>query len=136
MTTAWLIVLAVFAAGCMGGLVNAVLAGELQLPKLDGQAGVYRPGWIGNVLVGGVTGLVFWGLYGPMSSAVLLGGTDPAAAVAMLRVSELFGALLSGIGGSRLLTSEVDKRLLGKKTEALDRTKDVLIATVKDLKEE
>lgn len=134
--TAALVILFVFSAGCLGGLVNAVLAGELQLPKRDAQAGVYRPGWVGNVLVGGVTALIFWGLYGPMASAILVGGTDPAAAGVVLRVSELFGALLSGVGGGRLLTSEVDKRMLSRTTTELEKTKDALVSSLKELTKE
>ena len=127
------IVLAVFSAGCLGGLVNSVLSGELQLPKLDSLAGVYKPGWVGNVLVGGVTALVFWGLYGPMASAVVFGPTDATAAKEILRVSELFGALVSGIGGGRLLTSEVEKKLANRKAEELDKTKTKLVSAAKDL---
>ncbi len=134
--TAWWIVLAIFAAGCIGGVVNAILAGELQLPKLDTVAGVYRPGWIGTVLVGGVAALVFWGLYGPMTSAVLIGGSPSDRAAPILRVSELFGALLSGIGGGRLLTSEIEKKLLARKSEELDKTKNTLSSAVKDLTKE
>ncbi len=130
---AWVIILAVFLAGCLGGLVNAVLAGELQLPRVDPDARVYRPGWLGNVLIGGVAALVFWGLYGPMASAVILGGTQTAAPVAVLRVSELFGALVSGVGGGRLLTSEVEKKLLQKETQALNQTKASLVSAVREL---
>lgn len=133
--TAWLIVFVVFAVGCVGGLVNAVLTGEIELPKRDEQAGVYRPGWLGNVLIGGVSALVFWGLYGPMATVSLIGGGE-GGPVAVLRVSELFGALLTGVGGGRILTSEVQKKLLVKETEELDKTKTALVSAVKQLSEE
>jgi hypothetical protein len=131
----WAIVTAVFAAGCVGGLVTSVLAGELQLPKLDPEARVYRPGWLGTVLVGGIAALVFWGLYGPMASAVLLGDTAGSVKV-VFRVSELFGALLSGIGGGRLLTSEVEKKLLARQAEVLNRSTTALASAVGNLSQE
>jgi hypothetical protein len=130
----WLIVAAVFGAGCLGGLTNAAIAGELKLPHKDPEARVYRPGWVGNVLVGGVASLVFWGLYGPMAQAVLIEPAD-ARIVPILRVAELFAALLTGIGGGRLLTSEVDKRLLEKEKGALTDAKDALAEAVASLVE-
>lgn len=113
--------------------MNAVLAGNLQLPKLDATAGVYRPGWLGNVLVGGVAGVVFWAMYGPMASLPLFGPASMDTPGAVLRVSELFGAMLTGIGGGRLLTAEIDKKLLSKETQALNQTKNTLVDTVRDL---
>jgi hypothetical protein len=127
-------VLALFAVGCLGGLTNAAIAGELKLPHKDPEAKVYRPGWVGNVLVGGVASLVFWGLYGPMSQAVLIGPSD-AHIVPVLRVAELFAGLLTGIGGGRLLTNEVDKRLLEKEKKALTEAKDALAGAVGNLAE-
>jgi hypothetical protein len=132
----WLVIGLVFGAGCLGGLVNAVLAGELQLPRLDEEARLYRPGWLGNILVGGSAALVFWGLYGPMASAIIIGPGQGAGTDALMRVSELFGALLSGIGGSRVLTAELDKRLLQKENNALDETKRLLAGAVAQLDSE
>lgn len=130
---AWGMVLTVFASGCVGGLVNAVLAGQLELPKRDTQAGVYRPGWLGNLLIGGVAAAVFWGLYGPMASAILMGPANAGGAAAILRVSDLVGALLTGVGGGRLLTAELEKRVLARETQQFERTKNELVLTVKDL---
>ena len=54
-----------------------------------------------------------WGLYGPASQLVILGaGRAASDAQASLSVATLLAALLSGIGGSRVLTSEIDKRIL------------------------
>jgi len=130
-----IIILVLFAAGCVGGFTNAAISGELHLPHTDPEARVYRPGWIGNVLIGGVAALVFWGLYGPMAAAVLIGPEDVSAAAPTLRVSELFAALLTGIGGGRLLTAEIDKRLSQKETKALIETRDALAGAVKELVE-
>lgn len=130
------IILAVFAAGCMGGLANAAIAGELQLPHKDPEAKVFRPGWIGNVVVGGLAALVFWGLYGPMSGVVLIGPRDPGAVTAVLRVSELFGSLLTGVGGGRLLSAAVDRRISDREKSALTQAKDQLAEAVKNLAQE
>ncbi|MDP3774017.1 MAG: hypothetical protein Q8Q85_07080 [Gemmatimonadales bacterium] len=134
--TAWLILLIIFVAGCIGGITNAAIAGELRLPYTDPEARVYRPGWVGNVLIGGIAALVFWGLYGPMAAAVLMGPIDPAAPQPLLRVSELFAALLTGIGGGRLLTAEVERRVFDREKKALTDTKDALATAVKSLAEE
>lgn len=136
MSDTWLIIIAVFAAGCFGGLTNAAIAGELQLPHKDPEAKVFRPGWIGNVLIGGVAALVFWGLYGPMAAAVVIGPESPEAAAAVLRVSELFGALLTGVGGGRLLTAAIDKQIAEREKAALTQTKDSLAEAVRKLADE
>ncbi len=112
---------AIFGVGCFGGFVNSLIAGELHLPKLDLGAGVWRPGWLGNVVIGGTAALVFWGLYGPMAAIQIVG--DQAPAKATLHVAELFGAILTGIGGGRLLTAEVDRRVLRTEKAALEETK-------------
>src|SRR5258707_14770560 len=95
MSDTWAIVATIFAAGCLGGMTNAAIAGELGLPHKDAEAKVFRPGWIGNVLVGGVAALVFWGLYGPMASAVIIVRQRAQALPAVLHVSELFAAVLT-----------------------------------------
>lgn len=112
---AWRIIVVVFAAGCVGGLTNAAVAGELRLPHTDPEARVYKPGWVGNVLVGGVAAVT--------------------AMAPTLRVSELFAALLTGVGGGRLLTGEVDRRLLEKGKAALTETGNKLADSVKGLAE-
>jgi hypothetical protein len=132
----WTIIVAVFAAGCVGGLTNAVITGELQLPQKDVEAKVFRPGWLGNVIVGGVAALVFWGLYGPMAAAVVIGHANPLGIPAVLHVSELFGALLTGVGGGRLLTAAVDKQIAEREKHALTQAKDNLAETLVDLASE
>jgi hypothetical protein len=103
-------------AGCgaVGGLVNALLAGDLHLPHREGN--VYSPGWIGNVVIGAVAALVTWGLYGPLAKAGVVGyATVPA-------ISELAGAILTGIGGGRILSNEVEKKALVKAKDELTET--------------
>lgn len=124
----WMIVGLVFLAGCVGGLVNALLAGELKLPRVDETARVYRPGWIGNVVIGGVAAVLFWGLYGRFAEVAVI-GPQPAAVVS-LTIAELLGALLTGVGGGRLLTSELDRRGLTNQNTELNEAKNILADAV------
>jgi hypothetical protein len=127
------IIITIFGAGCLGGLTNAAIADELKLPYRDNEARVYHPGWVGNVLVGAVASLVFWGLYGPMAAAIVIGPELSGGPIVALKVSELFGAVLAGIGGGRLLTAEVDKRLAKEEIGALTRAKNDLASAVTGL---
>jgi len=80
------------------------------IPKVD--KGIVRPGVVGNVLLGAFAAIVSWGLYGPLKDAVLLGAAPTGEVTASLTVTALIGALLAGVGGARIITSEVDKRFL------------------------
>jgi hypothetical protein len=110
------IALLVLACGGLGGLVNALLAGDLHLPHRE--ENIYRPGWIGNVVVGAVAALVFWGLYGPMAKVAVIGTTASNVTVAFT-IAELAGSVVTGIGGGRILSSEVEKKALAKATNEL-----------------
>jgi len=116
------IALVVLGCGAAGGFVNALLAGDLHLPHRE--ASIYSPGWIGNVAIGAVAALIYWGLYGPLAKTTILG--DGAALQASLTMSELAGSIVTGIAGGRILTSEVDKKVLAKARDTLvdivDRT--------------
>ena len=109
----WFPLLAIFAAGAIGGLANLLLAGDgFHLPKYDPPTGIYLPGFLGNIAIGGIAAVVSWGLYGPFSSTVIIGagrldGHDDPSVTLASRV----GAILVGTGGARWLASEVDKRL-------------------------
>ncbi len=118
----------VFGAGCIGGVVNSLVAGELQLPRIDRDANVYRPGWIGSTVVGGIAALAFWGFYGPFSEAVVIGAG--VANAPSLTLGELFGSLITGIGGGRVLMNEVDKRALRNQNQALSDTRDDLADSI------
>lgn len=117
----WLMLLYVFLAGAVGGVVNALMTDNgFLLPRresVDQESAVLRPGFVGNVLVGAVAAVVSWGLYGPMS-AYLVAGTpealaaNPAPERLGLSLASLVGALLVGVGGARWLSNEVDKSLL------------------------
>jgi hypothetical protein len=102
--------LIILGTGAIGGLINAYFAdGGFVRPKKEELNGtiIWRPGWIGNFGIGGFAALVSWGLYGPMASASIT-SNEPGT----LTISALAGAILLGIGGARVLTNEVDKRLL------------------------
>ena len=107
-------------AGAVGGIVNALLTenGFLVPRKETTSAGavIIRPGFVGNVIVGGVAAGISWGLYGPLASFVLVGSAqaiakNPSADIG-LSLSTVVGAVLIGIGGAKWLTNEVDKKLL------------------------
>jgi hypothetical protein len=129
----WQILTLVFAAGIVGGLVNSLMAGEFQLPRRDRQANVYKPGWMGSCLIGGLAAVAFWGLYGPLTGYLLIGTSDAAVAPPTLNVGELFGSLVTGIGGGKLLLGQVDRRVLKSERDALIATKSTLADVVKNL---
>ena len=109
----WVVILSISVAGAVGGLLNALLTSEglalARMEQLSGGGRIWRPGFIGNVAIGAVAAVVLAGLYSPLGS-VALGGATPSNPVT-LTIGALAGALLSGIGGARVLTSEVQKRL-------------------------
>ena len=103
----------VFAAGAVGGIANVLLAGDgFHLPKYDQPSGIYLPGFLGNIAIGGIAAVISWGLYGPFASSVIVGvGTVANGDEPKLTLAALVGAILVGTGGARWLASEVDKRL-------------------------
>jgi hypothetical protein len=115
----WVALLIIFLAGAVGGVVNALISDNgFILPRTEQTGGnsIIRPGFLGNILIGGVAACVSWGLYGPFAAVSIVGGpTSPAGsagAAAGLLLSSLVGAVLVGVGGARWLTNEVDKKLL------------------------
>jgi hypothetical protein len=113
--------------GAVGGVANALISDNgFVLPKRETAAGanVLRPGFIGNIILGAIAAVVFWGLYGPFAEVNVV-GDDPREAPNVAgatreqeddKVGEtlagLIGALVIGAGGARVITSEVDKKLL------------------------
>ncbi len=71
------------------------------------------------MMVGAVAALVMAALYSPLGSVPI--GTLPSATGHPLTLGSLAGALLAGIGGARLLTNEVDRRLAHVTEERLVR---------------
>jgi hypothetical protein len=109
----------ILVAGAIGGLINALMSDNgFAMPKpemVDGTR-IWRTGFLGNMLIGGISAAISWGLYGPLAAAYIFGGPEaPSGSEALvigLTLSSLVGALLIGVGGARWLSNEVDKKLL------------------------
>ncbi len=109
-----LVMIYVFAAGALGGFVNAMFSENgFVLPKKEtsDKITILRPGFSGNILVGGVAALVSWGLYGPLAAVSIVGSKTGGETPVSLTLSAIAGAILIGVGGARWLTNEVDKKL-------------------------
>ena len=109
----WLLVLIVFGVGAIGGAINALISDNgFVLPKST--AGILRPGFFGNMLIGGVAAAISWSLYGPLASLpiVSVGTRETAPAQGDLTLAAIGGAILVGVAGARWLSNEVDKALL------------------------
>lgn len=107
----WTFIISVGAAGLVGGLFNAYFAtGGFELPRIERVSGrtILLPGFFGNVLIGAFVALILAALYGPLGELIIGGpGTTPTIP---LTLRSLGGAALSGFGGARLLSQEVDRR--------------------------
>ncbi len=109
----WMALCIIFAFGALGGIVNALFSDNgFILPRTENPDGrrILRPGFIGNIGVGGVAACVSWGLYGPFSSMTVFGAGDGYSIG--LTLASLVGAVMVGIAGARWLTNEVDKHML------------------------
>lgn len=107
---------AILLTGALGGAINAFISDNgFVLPREENinNVVIFRPGFIGNIIIGAIASLVTWGLTGSYSNAVIFGpqagiGTEDIGT----QISALASSLLVGIGGARTLTNEVDKSLL------------------------
>lgn len=111
----WILLLIIVGAGAVGGLVNAVMTSNgFVLPKSENteSGNILRPGFLGNVLIGGIAAGVSWGLYGPLANAVIFPTGAAKTTEVNIALATLVGAVVVGIGGARWLTNEVDKKLL------------------------
>jgi len=106
----------IFFAGTIGGSVNALLSDNgFMLPTRIDEAGyrIIKPGYLGNMLIGGIAALVSWGLYGPYAAVNLFGANNSTfQTLPGVTLASFVGAILVGIAGSRWLSNEVDKTLL------------------------
>lgn len=127
----WIALLLVSIAGVVGGAVNALMSDNgFALPRYDSQNGIkiLRPGYIGNMLIGGVAAAISWGLYGPAAGQILVLDRMPSSTSGAnegdgtkvtvptpqpaLTMAGLVGGVLVGVAGARWLSNEVDKDLL------------------------
>lgn len=102
-----------FSGGRYWGIINALSKDNgFILPKYEDASGnkIWRPGVIGNVLIGAVAALISWGLYGPFAEFIIL--PTPSTGEPNLAVAAFVGAILVGVAGAKWLSSEVDKKLL------------------------
>jgi hypothetical protein len=125
--TIWQIILLIAACGATGGIVNCAISGEFNYPQFDPAAKVWRPGWIGNVLIGAVASVVVWGIYGPVASFDLVNGK---MADVHLTVAQLLTSLVIGLSGGKILTlmaekqaESVSKGQLAAALDAITKTK-------------
>lgn len=97
----WKLIFSIGFLGAIGGIVNSAVTGEFALPALDSENGIWRPGWIGNVLVGIVAAIIIAAMYGPIAQYDLIKneGIPPS-----IRLSEIMGAVVVGMGGGNILT--------------------------------
>ena len=106
----------IFFAGTIGGSVNALLSdnGFMMPTRIDeGGYRIIKPGYLGNMLIGGIAALVSWGLYGPYAAINLFGGYNSTLQTSPgVTLASFVGGILVGIAGSRWLSNEVDKTLL------------------------
>ena len=107
---------AVLLTGAVGGAINAFISDNgfaLPCEENINNVTIFRPGFIGNILIGAIASLVTWGLSGSYSNTILLGQQAGIGAVDYsLSISTLASSLLVGIGGARTLSNESDKALL------------------------
>src|SRR5450759_2894107 len=112
----WVLLAAVALAGCVGGVINALLTEKgFKMPGWEtvGASRIWTPGWITNVVIGAAASVVSWGLYGPYANSVLVGKeTTTSSQAFVLTLSSVVGAFLVGIGRARFLTSQVEKGVL------------------------
>lgn len=113
----WFILLVVCITGAIGGVINAYFAYDgFVLPQTDkdDKYKIFRPGFLGNVIVGAVAAGVYWGFssavvdYVILSTAQTTGDKKPIE----LTIGALVSAAMAGIAGAKWLSNEVDKKLL------------------------
>jgi len=116
------IVIIVSAVGALGGVINCTITGEFNLPQFDSGKKIWRPGWIGNVLIGAVAALVVWGIYGPLATYDFA-APESTKQLITLTLSQLFMSVLIGLGGGNILTELSQK-------QATRLTQENLLATI------
>lgn len=115
MTTNWAVLGLIFLLGGFGSLLSAFVGDNgWHLPKVE--EGVFRPGYLGNMLVGSAAAVASWGM---VRSALLIG---PGAIHLTFSTSDLANALLIGFGGASWFKSQLERTIL-QKTAAIVATK-------------
>lgn len=105
----------VIVLGGIGGILNALFTDNgFILPKYEITKArrIWRPGFFGNIVSGMAASFIAWGLSGPFVNYLLVTNNEELGTKFYLSLGNAVGAFLTGIGGARLVTSEVDKQLL------------------------
>jgi hypothetical protein len=93
--------------GSLGSLVSAFVGDNgWHLPMTDN--GIFRPGYLGNMLVGALAALASWG----MQKAVTLIGAAPSTL--SFSTADMANAIVIGFGGASWFKSQVEKVILQK----------------------
>jgi len=102
----YLVLLCLLAAGFLGGVLNALFENEgfikWKTESLNDGRRIFRPGFLGNIIVGGIAAVVMAALYGPLGIAQISGTFQ-------LDLRTFVGGILSGIGGAKLLTQQANR---------------------------
>jgi uncharacterized YccA/Bax inhibitor family protein len=72
----WLLALIIALAGAVGGMANALLTdnGFIRWKVVTvNETTVWRPGFLGNVLLGAIAAFISWGVYGRYSGVDVVG---------------------------------------------------------------
>ena len=93
--------------GGLGSLVSLFIGDNgWHLPMID--QGVFRPGYLGNMLVGGLAALASWGM---LQAAVLIGAKHDAL---VFKTSDMSNAIIVGFGRASWFKSQIEKVILQK----------------------
>lgn len=103
----WQLVLLIAVVGAVGGIANCAITGEFVLPQVDTEAKAWRPGWVGNVVVGAVAAVVVWGVNGPLSQYDIIADSDETL---HLTLGQLLSSIVVGLGGGNILTQMAQKQ--------------------------
>jgi hypothetical protein len=93
--------------GSLGSLVSAFVGDSgWHLPMMD--HGIFRPGYLGNMLVGALAALASWGM---QKAALLIGG--PVVPLTF-STADMANAIVIGFGGASWFKSQLEKGILQK----------------------
>jgi len=109
--------------GGLGSLVSAFVGDSgWHLPMRD--QGIFRPGYLGNMLVGALAALASWGM---QKAAILIG--SPVASLTF-STADMASALVIGFGGASWFKSQIEKVILQRAAVvAASRTGDPMAAS-------
>lgn len=96
----------VAAAGAVGGLGHGLVAGEFAFPRIDSRRRVWKPGVIGDVLVGTLAAVVVWTVYGAAATFDL---NKSISLDLPLPIAQLGISIIVGISGAKVLAKLAER---------------------------